>query len=392
MQLSKARVRVIAVAALMLAGAALWPLAQSWEGDAAPRPGGNGVVTATDWTLVGRFAAGLAAPAEGGEFQRADCAPRGTFGDGFLTASDWVQAGRYAAGLDPLAPAAGPQVGPDPVVGTLCYVPAGTFFQGSPADEPCRYENETQFTHTLTRSLAVMETEVTRQMWADLGAEQPSLPADPTDTAFGSGMTNPVQRVTWYEAALFANLLSAQNALTPCYYADAGFTVPLDAANYAAGPVYCDWSAGGYRLPTEGEWEYACRAGTATPFWVAEPNYTAADCGLGSTPGMYPQLETAAWFWGNSILASSPAGTKAANAWGLRDVHGNVWEWCWDWYGTYPTGSATDYHGADSGSSRVSRGGGWVIDAQGCRAAGRYGDGPGGRFSSLGFRLARVAR
>ncbi len=282
----------------------------------------------------------------------------------------------------------------DPIVGNLRFVPSGTFIQGSPTYEPCRNDDETQFIHTLTKDLAVMETEVTRQMWADLKAVQPTLPVDPTNTAFGPGMTNPVQQLTWYEALLFANLLSVQRGLTPCYYVDAAFSVPLDTSNYIAGPFCCDWDADGYRLPSEGEWEYFCRAGTTTPFWVAESNYTAYICGSTSMPGMYPQLETAAWFWGNSlsISESRPVGTKAANPWGLRDVHGNVWEWSWDWWQTYPTGTATDYRGPETGSDRVDRGGSWHNGAVSCRSARRYRNSPGDLIINLGFRLVRSAR
>ena len=278
----------------------------------------------------------------------------------------------------------------DSIVGILRFVPNGFFTQGSPADEPCRNGDETQFTHTLTRHLAVMETEVTRQMWADLRAEQPSLPADPTITTYGAGLSNPVQNNTWYEAVLFANLLSLQQGLTRCYYADAGFTTPIDATNYTAGNYHCDFAATGYRLLTEGEWEYCCRAGTTTTFWIAEPNFTSGTCGT-SSPGLFAALETAAWFVDNSssLNASSPAGTKAANPWGLYDIHGNVWEWCWDRYGTYPAGSTTDHAGATSGSDRVYRGGGWGNIALYCRSADRLSSSPNNRSHNIGFRLAR---
>ncbi len=277
----------------------------------------------------------------------------------------------------------------DRIVGVLRFVPAGTFTQGSPADEPCRQSDETQFSHTLTRNLAVMETEVTRQMWADLLAAQPTLPADPTDTTYGAGMSNPVQNNTWYEAVLFANLLSFQQGLTRCYYTDAGFTTPIDATNYTAGNYHCDFAATGYRLLTEGEWEYCCRAGTATPFWIAEPNYTSGIC-YSCTPGLLPNLESVAVFCANDPGATAEVATKLPNPWGLFDTHGNVWEWCWDWYGTYPTGSTTNHLGAESGSYRVNRGGCWYNSAGNCRSAYRYGFAPDYRGNQLGFRLART--
>jgi len=311
-------------------------------------------------------------------------------GDGAVDATDSVTLQNYLAGNLKTLYLAGDLVGTDSIVEELIFVPAGTFTQGSPADEPCRESNETQFTHTLTRDIAVMVTEVTRQMWANLRAAQPTLPADPTWTTYSAGMTNPVQSDTWYEALLFANLLSLQQGLTRCYYTDAGFNTPIDASNYTAGNYYCDLDAGGYRLPTEGEWERCCRAGTGTPFWIAEPNYTAGNCGS-SSPGLFAALETAAWFQANSSSfdASSPVATKLPNAWGLYDTHGNVWEWCWDCYDSYPSGNATDYEGAASGFLRVFRGGGWGINAGYCRSAIRYGQDPVSRSFDLGFRLAK---
>jgi len=305
-------------------------------------------------------------------------------GDGTVNSADAVKLQNYLAG----------NIGTlhwaetDSIVGDLMYVPAGTFGQGSPSDEPCRDSDETQFTHTLTRNLAVMATEVTRQMWADLKAVQPTLPVDPTDTNYGAGMTNPVQKITWYEAVLCANLLSVQRGLTRCYYIDAGFTTPVDATNYTTGPFYCDFEAGGFRLLSEGEWEYCCRAGTGTPFWIAEPNYSSDNCESG-TSGLLPSLETAAVFAANSLASTATVATKPPNPWGLHDIHGNVSEWCWDCMGTYPVGSSTNYAGPASGSSRVKRGGGWNTGANACRSAMRDYSPAGYRSFGAGFRLAR---
>ena len=317
-------------------------------------------------------------------------------GSGTIDAVDLVLLANLQAGnVDTVPGQFGQLWEVDPVVGALRRIPAGTFTQGSPVGEPCRepyYPGiEAQFDHSLTRNLAVMETEVTRQMWADLRAAQSTLPADPTNLSWGSGMDNPVQSVNWRETLLFANLLSLQVGLTRCYYKSADFSVPLDATNYGSGQYYCDWDADGYRLPTEAEWERCCRGGTATPFWIAEPNYTADTCN-GSSPGLFPALETAAWFYDNagSLLSSLPVGMKPANPWGLYDTHGNVWEWCWDWYQlAYPAGSATDYTGPASGSMRIQRGGSWDTYAQGCRSAFRNWYDPGTRGFSAGFRLVR---
>ncbi len=232
--------------------------------------------------------------------------------DGVVDAVDAVLLVNLQAGNLATLYAAGDFYQVDRIAGVLRFVPAGTFTQGSPADEPCRQSDETQFSHTLTRNLAVMETEVTRQMWADLLAAQPTLPADPTDTTYGAGMSNPVQNNTWYEAVLFANLLSFQQGLTRCYYTDAGFTTPIDATNYTAGNYHCDFAATGYRLLTEGEWEYCCRAGTTTPFWIAEPNYNSGNCSS-CTSGLFPNLESVAVFCANEPGSTVEVATKLSN-------------------------------------------------------------------------------
>jgi len=289
----------------------------------------------------------------------------------------------------------------DTIVGDLYYVPAGTFTQGSPTDEACREGwdpgSETQFNHTLTRNLAVMETEVTRQMWADLYAVQPTLPYDPTNPSYGSGMDNPVQSNTWYKAVLFANILSVEQGLTRCYYTDATMTTPIDASNYNNNDtIYCHFNANGYRLPTEGEWEYFCRGWTTGPFSVDEPNYNSSTCGSSScNEGTLPNLEDVGWFCANSLAfpdgTTKEVGLKEANPWGLRDVHGNVTELCWDWYSTlYPSGNVTDYDGPDSGSGRVYRGGSWATDTRYCRSAYRSLIPPGSYSDTGGFRLIRT--
>jgi len=143
----------------------------------------------------------------------------------------------------------------DPVIGAMRLVPAtglaGTP-QGSPETEVGHSHNEDQFDHILTKNLWVMETEVSQQMWSDLMIEQPTLPA----VVFGfPGSSSPVENISWYHAVLFANLLSLENGLTGCYYADAAFTVPIDADNYTDGEVFCDLDANGYRNATQEQLE-----------------------------------------------------------------------------------------------------------------------------------------
>ncbi|MBN2383653.1 formylglycine-generating enzyme family protein, partial [bacterium] len=275
----------------------------------------------------------------------------------------------------------------DSIVGNMRSVCAGTFTQGSGEFEACRVADETQFNHTLTRNLAVMETEVTRQMWADLLAVQTTLPVDPSEAAYSPTMSHPVNQSSWFETVLFANLLSLQNGLTRCYYKDSGFTDPVTSVNYTSGSFYCDFAANGYRLLSEGEWEYAARAGTTTPFSCNETNYTGDNC-YSCTAGTHPVLEQYAVYCANDTSTSGPVGSKLSNPWNLKDMHGNVYEWCWDCYGTYPS-DTTDYSGPISGSVRMLRGGIWGSVAQYCRSAFRTYNTPGSRGGSIGFRLAR---
>lgn len=271
-------------------------------------------------------------------------------------------------------------------VGNMIPVSAGTFTQGSDMyTESCREVNETQFAHTLTRNLAVMETEITRQMWADLKAVQPSLPIDMSDWSL---MHIPAQNNTWFEAVLFANLLSIQNGYQRCYYSDSGYTQPIDVTNYTSGPFFCNFTADGYRLPSEGEWEYFARAGTTGPFSCEEPNYSlhCQECG----PGILPTLELYCVFCANNPGLCAVAGSKAANPWGLKDVHGNVFEWCWDWYDAYPAAAQIDYTGAASGTARVERGGSWHSPPHDIRSALRNPTNPANRTHSIGFRLVRT--
>lgn len=277
----------------------------------------------------------------------------------------------------------------DSIVENLRYIPAGTYFQGVRSYEPGQFWDETpRFRHTLTKNLVVMETEVTRQMWKNLRALQSSLPADPTVQDFGAGMSHPVQNISWYEAVLFANLLSVQQGLTRVYYLDGTFTVPLNYGNYRTGEIHADWNANGYRLPTEGEWEYFARAGTITPFSVNEPGYfhwTQGSCNA----EVLPVLEGVAWYCANAGNATHPVGSKAANSWGLKDVHGNVQEFCWDWYSYYTGETWTDYRGPSSGSYRTLRGGSYDTLPFLLRSATRNYLPPGFYFSTTGFRLVR---
>jgi formylglycine-generating enzyme required for sulfatase activity len=221
----------------------------------------------------------------------------------------------------------------------LRLIPAGEFTMGSPETESVRASDETQHRVSITKPFYLGVTEVTQEQYQKVMGTNPSE---------FKGPQNPVERVDWNDAVEFCGKLSAM------------------PAEKTAGHVY--------RLPTEAEWEYACHSGTTTAY------------GFG---GDASRLGDHGWFKGNSDSGTHPVGEKKPNAWGLYDMHGNVFEWCQDRYGDYPSGSATDPTGATSGSYRVGRGGGWPSRVWNCRSASRYGDAPERRDSGLGFRVLR---
>jgi formylglycine-generating enzyme required for sulfatase activity len=191
-----------------------------------------------------------------------------------------------------------------------------------------------------------------------------------------SGDNLPVEQVSWYDAIVFCNKLSMRESLTPAYTisgsanpADWGTVPTSNDSTWDA--VTVDWNANGYRLPTEAEWEYACRAGTTTAHNTGD---TITD--------------NTGWYGGNSGNTTHPVGGKSANDWGLYDMHGNVWEWCWDWYGDYSSGAQTDPHGPSAGSFRVYRGGAWQFNAL-LESARRIYVNPSNGYDNLGFRLVR---
>ncbi len=165
-------------------------------------------------------------------------------------------------------------------------------------------------------------------------------------------------------------------------------TVLVDPVNYQTGPYFYNLGADGYRLPTEGEREYFARAGTAGPFSVDEPNYSTETCDS-CTAGILPALETVAWFCANGGSVQ-PVGTKAANPWDLKDVHGGVFEFCWDIYGSFPVTDTVDFLGAPSGFLRVIRGGATNTSARFCRSACRYDRTTLFHDFNVGFRLVRT--
>ena len=242
----------------------------------------------------------------------------------------------------------------------------GTFLMGSPDTDPMAGDEEKPQHQVQVSALRMGLTPVTRGQWrAVMGHDRGQWRAVMGDDRGPGGDTHPVTEVSWEDALHFCNRLSKQQGYRPCY------------RQTGLGPRrhwVCDWQAGGYRLPTEAEWEYGCRAGTGTRW---------------SSGDDLESLGDAAWFKQNSGGAAHPVAEKGPNPWGLHDLHGNVWEWCWDWYGPYRPDDSIDPRGAAQGQSRVVRGGSFDYSPVDLRSAGRHRFRPGLRFEDQGFRCVR---
>ncbi len=260
--------------------------------------------------------------------------------------SQWLVGQPSPEAIEPLAP-----VGPffiNSIGMKLAWIPAGTFLVGSAENEPGHRANEHQHQVSLTEGFWLGVSVVTQQQYQQVMQSNPS--------AFASGAIEaetvadwdtsgfPVERVNWEEAMEFCQRLSKQEP---------------------------GWS---YTLPTEAQWEYACRAGTSTPFHFGE------------------KLTTELANYARHLGRPSAVGSYPPNAFGLFDMHGNVWEWCLDWYGRnyYRKSSSSDPQGPGTGSYRVYRGGSWINSARDCRSSTRSWSSPALRVVHLGFRLAAV--
>ena len=260
-----------------------------------------------------------------------------TLGDGAYLGHDRILGplGRGLARLERTLerlPAAGDSLRFDGI--EFVWVPAGEFRMGSTSSDA--YSNERPVTRVrITRGFWLGKHEVTQAQWQGVMGSNPSRFQE-------CGGRCPVERVSWEEMQEFIGRLNGQG----------GREV--------------------YRLPTGAEWEYAARAGRAGD--------------------RYGNVDAIAWYDGNSGDRTHPVGGKSANAWGLHDMLGNVWEWVQDRYGEYPGGAVTDPRGPRSGSYRVLRGGSWFNRAWNARASNRNHDDPGVRNNDLGFRLLRTTR
>jgi formylglycine-generating enzyme required for sulfatase activity len=218
------------------------------------------------------------------------------------------------------------------------WIPPGTFMMGSPETEEGRYSRELLHEVTLSKGFYMQTTEVTQGQWTAVMGHNPSH-------FTGCGLDCPVESVSWNDVQEFIRRLNENSE-----------------GEY-------------YRLPKEAEWEYACRAGTSSRF---------------NTGDSESDLDRAGWYRKNSGLKTHPVGLKEPNDWGLYDMHGNVWEWCRDWYGAYSEYPIIDPTGPTNGALRVIRGGAWSSPAGSCRTAYRGRLDPDYRHHGLGFRLVRL--
>ncbi|MBL8470891.1 MAG: formylglycine-generating enzyme family protein [Rhodocyclaceae bacterium] len=223
------------------------------------------------------------------------------------------------------------------------WIKPGRFLMGSPPDEAERDDDEVLHEVTFTQGFWLADTACTQALWQAVMGENPSDFKDAPD--------NPVEQVSWDNVQAFLNRLD---------------------------DVVPDFAAG---LPTEAQWEYACRAGTQSPFSFGanitpeQVNYDGNEPYAGGRKGEYRKKTV-------------PVASLPANAWGLHEMHGNVWEWCADCYGELSADPATDPAGPAEGAWRVLRGGAWSNDGRNCRSACRFSTGPDYRNHIIGFRLA----
>ena len=222
------------------------------------------------------------------------------------------------------------------------WIKPGSFMMGSPKEEEERGDDETQHKVTLTKGFYMGVYTVTQEQWQEVMGNNPSH--------FKGEKNLPVEQVNWDDCQEFIKKLREKDKKQK------------------------------YRLPSEAEWEYACRAGTTTPFHFGETISTDQANYIGTV--IYGDGKK-----GVNRKKTTPVGSFAANAWGLHDMHGNVEQWCQDWYGNYPLKDVVDPTGPEKGKQHVLRGGSWFYVPEICRSASRDGIGPGIRGSSCGLRV-----
>jgi len=231
----------------------------------------------------------------------------------------------------------------------MVYVEGGTFAMGSNDGG-----SDEKPTHQVTiSSFYIGKIEVTQELWESVMGKNPSN---------FKGDKRPVEKVSWYDAVEFCNKLSIKEGLRQAYFG-------------VGSKIICDFNSNGYRLPTEAEWEYAARGGNKSESYKYSGSNSIVNVG---------------WYIDNSGSETHKVGTKLPNELGLYDMSGNVWEWCWDWYGEYNSGSQTNPKGPNVGSIRVRRGSSWRFDAVFYYVTSRHFYSPDSKYNALGFRLTRT--
>jgi len=273
----------------------------------------------------------------------------------------------------------------------MVLISAGNFEMGDTFSEG---DSDNLPVHTVYLSAFYMDrTEVTKAHWDEVYQWAIGHGYSFDNAGLGKAASHPVQEINWYDAVKWCNARSEREGRPWAYYTDSGLSQV-----YRSGWVspYVNWDRG-YRLPTEAEWEKAARGGLSGKrfpwgdtithnqanyysYWESGRPYYSYD--LSATEGHHPTYATGDWPY------TSPVGSFNANAYGLYDMAGNLWEWCWDWYSGeyYASSPGSDPQGPSSGSYRVRRGSGWGSSAWGCRSASRDGRYPDSRSYGLGFR------
>ena len=241
----------------------------------------------------------------------------------------------------------------------MVLIPAGTFQMGNTGSSTVDAMDKPAHTVTITRDFLMNKYEVIQKKYFAVMGTNPS----PT-----KGDSIPVEEVTWYEAIEYCNKISLLEGLTPCY-------------SGSGNNIVCDFDANGYRLPTEAEWEYACKAGTTTDTYNGDIS--------GSGCSNSPKLDQIAYYCGNTSKPQK-IGKKVPNKFGLYDMLGNVCEWCWDWVSGYSTGAQTDPTGASSGSNKSVRGGSYVNKIENVRSSNRFINTKPSSSTNIGFRLVKT--
>jgi formylglycine-generating enzyme required for sulfatase activity len=260
--------------------------------------------------------------------------------------------------------------------GTWKALNKGSFQMGSPSSEPCRDTgDETQHKVTFTRGFWIMTTEVTQTMFKSIMGY---LPASLTSCA-----SCPVARVTWHEAAAYCNALSKKAGLKACYSCSGTKASASCSSAYAGAKIY---TCPGYRLPTEAEWEYACRAGTTTAFQSGA--ISGASCSTCASKDA--NADKIGWYCANSGNAAHPVGQKTANKWGLFDMAGNVVEWCHDPYTSSLGSTAVQDPVGTAGAETNARGGSYWSWARYLRSANRNSFPPADSSQYVGLRPVRT--